>query len=114
MSLDGPRDNLKEIKAEMREGPIYDKSKVDLMQLKQKSALEARQKKAASELMAVEYQGLKIDTAPPSENMGETELWKYLENNYNYAKRIESAIDIQRSKVAAELLHAQQRLQQAR
>ena len=44
---------------------------------------------------------------PVGENVAEAELWSHLENNYNYAKKVEGAIDLTRTKVAAEILLAQ-------
>ena len=102
VSKDGPRDIYEEIRKMLKDGQPYDLSRPP-----SGAAPDATPTEAEARIMQ------KLD---PSGNPVEAYLQniaglrRHLEENYDYAKRVESHIDKQRQKVAHDVLSLQERL----
>lgn len=95
VTRDGARDIVGDLQDKLRSGPFYDMSKAPVLHQ-----------------MTAEERSL-VSSSPLAQYEGQIEgLQAHLEENYDYAKRIEGSIDSSRKNIATELLAMQKQLSQ--
>ena len=98
MSRDGPRDRVGDLQDRIQSGPIYDFNKAPATE--EASEMEAR---AYYSYIAQEENVSTVDSALKNDRG----LRYHLEENYDYAKKVESAIDKTRQRLVSDMLALQ-------
>ena len=100
VTLDGPRDRIGETHERIMSEPLYDTSYQPAQQMTQ----------IESDIVNSSQNDAQNPFGNTDQLEGVKGLREHLEENYDYAKRVEGAIDGTRKRVAADILSLQSRL----